>query len=150
MKLCYSFYFQQKHAIFVFQAQVEYRQFLQLKQQVDLIKEFTQIDKFKEYQMELKKEAIYQQRNTLCFDIIGVFLAELNPEIEDDWDLIQQIKPDSMDFIVIKRIETLNKLRRMKKLESLPCLKPACNLRQIGDELCICHKRIFKVRPYTY
>ena len=77
--------------------------YLKLKEKKDVLAEFKKIEKFREYQNRLARGRAYQNKFTICFDILNVFLAELNPFCDEDMMIIENQKEIENSLLVVRR-----------------------------------------------
>lgn len=85
----------------MFQTQNCNQELSELKKNIDIINEFESIPKFQTYQRELLKEPVFRNKYTICFDILSVFLAELDALDPDDFELIEKLKSNQFELIIV-------------------------------------------------
>lgn len=105
--------------------------YLNLKKEVDIINYFESVPKFRKYYFELAKDQIYRKKNSICLDIVKVFLDELDPTNEDEFELIKlKGQTKDIDMIVVN-------LKKDKEKHNPACTKPKFRDR------CCCQLKFF-------
>lgn len=85
IRYCYSKHILKHQAMFVIQAQAEFKLLTQLKRHQNIIADLEQMQNFAKYQGRLKQSPAYFNKKTLCIDLLTVFLVELRIEEQEDF-----------------------------------------------------------------